>query len=134
MCGEACVKMLTHYYGWNDININLLRNPRGPMAGMADPHTHPDYMNHFRRIGPGRDPWDDAVLARKLAAAGPLICGGSYAKMGVLGRQGHFVVLKGWDRSNFYVHCPWHGANYAWNRTEFANNLDDVWAAKTAIL
>lgn len=118
MCGNACVQMLSQYYGWG-IAINMKSNPRGAMEGFeVDTSTYAarfakllrvlrvdEFENHLRRYG-------------------PLMCAGDFAAMGIMGTQGHWVVVKGADNDNFWIHDPWHGSNIPRSKVWFIGRLD----------
>lgn len=106
MCGDACVEMLSRYYDWG-LNINMARNTRGITDGLTGAEAlqrlgDKGCRGYAARLGD---------LKNLLTRRGPLMCGGAFAHMGVLGTQGHWIIIKGMDATHFWTHDPWHGAN-----------------------
>lgn len=123
MCGDACVHMMGQFHGF-PVNINMRDNPRGAFSGLDENDITQSYPLHVRAT-----PNSAAGLRQMLSTHGPLMCSGAYCRMGVLGDQGHWVVLKGYDQQSFYIHDPWHGPNTPWDQTSFVNALETVISA-----
>jgi ABC-type bacteriocin/lantibiotic exporter with double-glycine peptidase domain len=121
MCGDACVQMLSLYYGWG-INIEMTTNPRGVVDGLELEGSA--YASRFERV---RGLTTAAGFEDALKRYGPLMCSGVYAMMGMLGDQGHWVVVKGADSTNFYLHDPWHGANVQRDKDWFIDRLEKTY-------
>ena len=118
MCGEACVEMLSQYYGWG-FNINMGSNPRGMAEGLDGADMLGAYGTKLT-VGYAQGAY---FIEDLLKRRGPIICSGEFAHMGILGDSGHWIVVKGADGGNFWTHDPWHGANVKVAKTTFENAL-----------
>jgi hypothetical protein len=129
MCGDACVLMLAEYYGWTEIasRINLKKNPRGITGDLKLEAS--DYSSYFNEIKDLRKPASKSDLVEKLQEHPLMVCG-DFCQMGVLGTQGHWVLLKGMSKTHFYLHDPWHGANREMEHEVFVVKMDAAYAAK----
>jgi Papain-like cysteine protease AvrRpt2 len=147
MCGDACVLMLASYYYGTDAlseetrnvrgGINMKKNPRGPIDGLDLPGPYANFLDNvflWQEAGTVRE-----KLIRHLEDY-PMIVGGDFCNMGILGEVGHWVVLKGrsdegGSDQDFYIHDPWHGANIKVPQQAFALKVDvgEVFAVKPSL-
>lgn len=119
MCGDACMEMLSQYFGWN-LNINMSDNPRGMVDGLGGGDVLTTYGNRVCRGYANTAQALEDLLKRK----GPIMCSGIFAHMGLLGDQGHWIIVKGADGTNFWTHDPWHGANVKISKTQLFADLN----------
>jgi len=141
MCGDACVLMLASYYGTdtNEVKngIDMKKNPRGPTDGLDLPGPYANVLDNvllWQGAGTVRE-----KLIRHLEEY-PMIVGGDFCNMGILGEVAHWVVLKGRSAEDgsdqdFYIHDPWHGANIRVPQEAFAQKVDrsEVFAVKPSL-
>jgi hypothetical protein len=148
MCGDACVLMLASYYYGTDAGseetlrnvrggIDMKKNPRGPADGLELPGPYANFLDNvslWQGAGTVRE-----KLIRHLEEY-PMIVGGDFCNMGILGEVGHWVVLKGRSAEDgsdqaFYIHDPWHGANIKVPQQAFAQrvDVDEVFAVKPSM-
>ena len=119
MCGDACMEMLSRYFGWN-LNIDMGHNPRGATDGLSSGDVPSAYGT---RVCAGYV-YAIQALEDLLKRRGPIMCSGKFAHMGILGDQGHWILVKGADAGHFWTHDPWHGANVKIAKTQLVGALD----------
>ncbi len=117
MCGDACLEMLSRYFGWG-LNIDLGTNPRGMADGLGGSSILASYG---ARVCQGFAS-DAQVLTGLLKRRGPIMCSGIFAHMGLMGDQGHWILIKGADAAHFWTHDPWHGANVKISKAQLYAN------------
>ncbi len=119
MCGDACLEMLSQYMGWG-LNINLGTNPRGAFDGLDGSDVLTTYGTRVCQGYANNAQQLEGLLKRR----GPIMCAGTFAHMGVIGVQGHWILIKGADASHFWTHDPWHGANVKLSKAQLYADLD----------
>ena len=110
----------------------MKKNPRGTTEGLVLPGPYANSLDKvllFMGAGTVRE-----KLNRHLDNH-PMIVGGEFCNMGILGTQGHWVVLKGRSDQDFYIHDPWHGANIRVPQEAFAQrvHVGEVFAVKDSM-
>src|SRR5262249_30058147 len=141
MCGDACVLMLaSYYYGTDAASEDTLKNVRGGIDMKKNPRPRP--IDGLELPGPYANFLDNVSLwlgagtvrekLNRHLDKYPMIVGGDFCNMGIMGTQGHWVVLKGRSDQDFYIHDPWHGANIRVPQEAFAQRVHagEVFAVK----
>ena len=106
MCGDAGVEMLSRHFGGN-LYIGMGHNS----WGATDAPKSADVPNACGTRVRAGCVYATQALKDLLKRRGPNMCSGKFAHMGILGDQGHWILVKGADAGHFWTHDPWHGAN-----------------------
>ncbi len=116
MCGEACCVMLAKFAG--EKAELPKKNPRGPFEGAEWDDLAQTYKSSFAKnllkknyVGASGNKWTIEQLKQQLLQVGPMMVSGEFVDLPLAGWMGHWVVIKGVQGDNVYLHDPWHGPN-----------------------